>query len=622
MLPGGPINLNSKTEIIAFCSGKGGTGKSLLCSCLGYALIRGGQRVLMIDGDPATDGLSLFLLGPKGMDQVESFSEQSTFVGALNRYKQSGDASLEPRPIHRRGDDHGVTYNVIISGRAIYGDSAFMGQVVPDLDQALFRSAVQHLFDQVRGLEEYDYVLIDTRGGFAFESADICALADSFIVITEPDVTSFYQDRNLVARIGAAARDLKSPSLLRAMIVNKAVDSVPQPNVSYLDTLEVSFRNELVREFGIKYKDTHPIPVSLETLMAYKIQKIPYISTPDSRFCFATLAAFSNILQTVTSCWSIEQVDKWNELVRTVSDAIEAKRRVEEALEKARIEEQSAVERLREEHRDRQRTIEALTREATVSLEAQRVQYEEKIASLEREMTRQSLLYEREYARSQSLMDSSFPQRPSAVTSESHVLERAEAKVGRFGRLGFRWVFGLLLLIVLVFGLALLLKRTSSPVASSTVSSTVGTKSSDAATAAPATAASATQAATAVLSNSVPVNKFAVIFARGRDLTAVNPGGPSAVYEAQLAIKSGLVSTAIYERSGYYYVVSIFDTEVEASTHLLSIRNLRDGRWAPFASTVDMAKWCPITVSLESITVNAVVIPVSSCDQGAIRLPR
>ena len=48
----------------------------------------------MIDGDPATDGLSLFLLGPKGQDQVSSFDDQSTFIGALERFQKTGSADL------------------------------------------------------------------------------------------------------------------------------------------------------------------------------------------------------------------------------------------------------------------------------------------------------------------------------------------------------------------------------------------------------------------------------------------------------------------------------------------------------------------------------------------------
>ena len=87
-------------ELIAFASGKGGTGKTLMASCLGYALIRAGHRVLMIDADPATDGLSLFLLGRDGMRQVGAFSDRNTFGGALRGFQKSGVMKCEPRGIH------------------------------------------------------------------------------------------------------------------------------------------------------------------------------------------------------------------------------------------------------------------------------------------------------------------------------------------------------------------------------------------------------------------------------------------------------------------------------------------------------------------------------------------
>src|SRR6202521_557855 len=113
-------------ELIAFASGKGGTGKTLMASCLGYALIRAGHRVLMIDADPATDGLSLFLLGRDGMRQVGAFSDRNTFGGALRGFQKSGVMKCEPRSIHRVGSDeqgdHGISYQAIISGKWIYGD--------------------------------------------------------------------------------------------------------------------------------------------------------------------------------------------------------------------------------------------------------------------------------------------------------------------------------------------------------------------------------------------------------------------------------------------------------------------------------------------------------------------
>jgi len=111
-----------QTEILCMCSGKGGVGKTLFSSCLGYALTRAGLRVLMIDGDLATDGLSLFLLGPKGLEYVNSFEPQNTFAGVISRYNSTGKLEFEVRQVYRNGpEDHGVVYDCLISGRYLYG---------------------------------------------------------------------------------------------------------------------------------------------------------------------------------------------------------------------------------------------------------------------------------------------------------------------------------------------------------------------------------------------------------------------------------------------------------------------------------------------------------------------
>src|SRR5258708_27459494 len=143
----------NKTEIIAIASGKGGTGKTLIASCLGYALICGGQRVLMIDGDPATDGLSLFLLGRKGLTQISTFEPTNTFAGILSDFQRTGLLTFESRAIHRSGPEgHGVSYEAIISGRGLYGDeeSSMLKLAVPDLDRSLFRAGLRTLFQALR----------------------------------------------------------------------------------------------------------------------------------------------------------------------------------------------------------------------------------------------------------------------------------------------------------------------------------------------------------------------------------------------------------------------------------------------------------------------------------------
>jgi chromosome partitioning protein len=318
-------NSNRKTEIIAFCSGKGGAGKTLFASCLGFALRRSGHKVLMIDGDPATDGLSLFLLGPKGMDQISTFLPENTFTGILRKYQADRGLSYKPRNIFRSGpEDHEVDYEALISGRGLYGEASRYGEesAVPDLDQATFRSGISALFDSLRNANQYDYVIVDTRGGFAFESTDVCALADSFIVVIEADYTSFYQTSNLVRRIGETAAQLETRSVLRAFMVNKAVDGVPERGRLQLPEVEKSFRLLLEGNFPVKFVDTHPVPADINVLRSYKDQRIPFLAFPESPFSFATISAFSDVLQVVTSQWSVDQVKNWNRLVHQISDAV------------------------------------------------------------------------------------------------------------------------------------------------------------------------------------------------------------------------------------------------------------------------------------------------------------
>jgi len=183
----------SSPEIIAFASGKGGTGKTSFIAALGYALRRSGHNVLLIDADPATDGLSLFVLGPEGMDQVGRCPPESTFTGIMRNFAQFGVIDFNSWRIDRLGEkDHGVSYSAIISGKGLYGDSAGdkssapVDRDAPRLERTQFQTAIRGLFERLRAIPPsepngFDYVLVDTRGGFAFESTDVVAVADSFI---------------------------------------------------------------------------------------------------------------------------------------------------------------------------------------------------------------------------------------------------------------------------------------------------------------------------------------------------------------------------------------------------------------------------------------------------------
>jgi cellulose biosynthesis protein BcsQ len=311
------VQTHSSTEIVAIASGKGGSGKTLIAASLGYALVVSGLRVLLVDADPATDGLSLFLLGPNGMKPIRSFTPDNTFTGVLQGFKNTGHIECKPRDIYRlASDDHGTTYKAVISGKGLYGsiEDEMRVQAVPDLDQPTFRDAVCRLFSELRAGAQFDYVLVDTRGGFAFESSDICAAADSFIVVTEPDYTSFYQDRTLMQRISTAAHEMERKPLLKGIIVNKvAAEEV---------TAAKGFQLELEKEFGVRFQDTYQVTLDVEAIKAYQVQKLTYVTEKGkaSRFSYDTLTAFALILDTVVSQWDPDRVKDWNRF----SDSIKA----------------------------------------------------------------------------------------------------------------------------------------------------------------------------------------------------------------------------------------------------------------------------------------------------------
>jgi len=381
-----PEGSEKKTEIIAFSSGKGGTGKTLVAICLGYALTKIGLKVLMIDADIATDGLSLYLLGPAGFNQAKAIPLSSTLTGILHKYKEQGSFQFKPCQINRNShlDDHGVRYDAIISGRQLYGDRSEISQddASTHSDRESYSKVIQTIFDSLRSNAEFDYVIVDTRGGFSSQSTDVSALADSYIVVTEADVTSFYQNRNLIQYIDTAASGFGKKAVLRSIIINKSTQFNSAADGFDLDNLESSFRLQLEREFPIDYKSTHPLPLSIEALKVQKSQQIPLRNALDSDFSYAFLVAFHNVLSVVTQPWTQEQVAGWNYLVESVNLAIQKRNEDFEQAEREERERDKELEKLRKDNSE----------------------YANRVSSLQRELKEIDERYKRELERSQLIV--------------------------------------------------------------------------------------------------------------------------------------------------------------------------------------------------------------------------
>jgi flagellar biosynthesis protein FlhG len=300
-----------RPEIIAIGSGKGGTGKTLLTASLAYALVRVGHRVLVVDADLGTDGLSLFILGPDGRSDVRTFEDSQVLSALLQQPELIENA--RGRVINRTvGDKHqGVTYEAIVTSRSIYADGTGEDprEELVNLGRPAFQERLGRLFDKLR-TEPYDFVLVDTRGGFSFPTADACALADSFIVVMEADYTSFYQQRSLISAIDESAKQLKTSPLLRSILLNKCVDGD-----------EPLFRSKVAETLRLSTGEIYTLPLDPDAARAYREQDLPFLTHPGSAYSFAALRAFSGTLKIVTAEWPETKVAAWNHFVTEISGA-------------------------------------------------------------------------------------------------------------------------------------------------------------------------------------------------------------------------------------------------------------------------------------------------------------
>jgi MinD-like ATPase involved in chromosome partitioning or flagellar assembly len=371
----------SQCEVIAVVSGKGGTGKTFIAACLAYALQNAGKRVCLIDTDFATQGLSLFILGRAAeRGSSHGLQEENSLYHMVAKWGPKSRGLPVPMEADRRGKkDHGLSYPIIISNKQFYDKRYSLGveaeakiaegllkesmSEVTDKFRKNYRSLLKSLFEKMRSSGDYDYIIVDTRGGFGEVSLIPAAFSNSFFVVSEPDFTSFHQLAKLLANIDLMCVKENRRPFIRGLIVNKATEEG-----------EEKFRSLLDAQFGIDLGLSWPIPLDAGVVNTYKEQLIPYRISPGLVFCSATLDAFTESFDLVTAKWSQESKEKWRSLANIVEEAREV-----EKMSKINDEQEAIATRQRlEEALDRAEKAESQVRQAKDKID----QYEK--AELER----------------------------------------------------------------------------------------------------------------------------------------------------------------------------------------------------------------------------------------------
>jgi len=352
------VSEDSRTRVgesIAIVSGKGGTGKTFLASCLAFALQNAGLKVCLVDTDFGTQGLSLFILGGGGQRGISAIHEENSLYHKVSSW---GSRTVLPVPmIADRRDDHELEtpYNLIVSNQNLYDRRLVLGrteeaQTALQLQSEIvgegseqFRRDYENVVSQLlfelthTPIDKggFDYVIVDTRGGFEGLSIVPAVYSDSFIVVTEADFTSLNQLSKLLTNIdlmstqrnSSPVTQYKTSPLVRGALVNKAINDE-----------ETNFRLALFTSFGIEQGQSWAIPLDTNAIRAYKRRLIPYVSSPDTPFSGHSLAAFNEMFDLVTAEWELSVKDSWRRLLSEVNEATRLKERETETKKRRQIE--------------------------------------------------------------------------------------------------------------------------------------------------------------------------------------------------------------------------------------------------------------------------------------------
>src|SRR5215472_116085 len=209
---------------IAIVSGKGGSGKTILAAEMAVIFARAthSQRIVLVDADTGTGGLSLYL----GVNEIRrDLSGLSTII--LESERQLTAVEVPDRllrPLHNyRPGKNGLTSEIrmlpVGDFRAVnrefqrtWTDS---GSTINARRATVLAPILADVVSELRDRSEI--VIVDCRGGIDDESIAVCQAVDEIILVAETDTTAFQASLDLLDVLS----DGQLSGKLRGFIFNK-----------------------------------------------------------------------------------------------------------------------------------------------------------------------------------------------------------------------------------------------------------------------------------------------------------------------------------------------------------------------------------------------------------------
>ncbi len=157
------------TRIVSFLSAKGGSGKTVTSSALGTLLAALGFKVLLVDTDAATNGMTLLFL-----EQLLDVRQKSSSTTT----KQLGLFEVAP--------DVAPTM-IEVADNLWLAPATFRMTETESVDIGTFSQSLRCLLDATR---EYDFVLLDAQAGSDGYARAAASAAETDVIVSEYDPVS------------------------------------------------------------------------------------------------------------------------------------------------------------------------------------------------------------------------------------------------------------------------------------------------------------------------------------------------------------------------------------------------------------------------------------------------
>ena len=259
-----------KGKIITFYSFKGGMGRSMALANVAALLSRWGMRVLVIDWDLEAPGIECFFESvSKGIRSERK--RQSGVVEMIGSFQSTGSLQWREAIMHVQIRPDSEPIDIMTAGRS---DGSYIRRLQAiDWENLFSEGGLGNYLDEIRRewLDEYDYVLIDSRTGISDIGGITTILFPDILVLFFTTTNQSVDGVNDVMK-----RALKSQSRLPFDRTRLIGIPVPARDESHSERkLAQGWYKTFAKELGWIYKEWLPSNVTPRAVID-KI-RIPYV---------------------------------------------------------------------------------------------------------------------------------------------------------------------------------------------------------------------------------------------------------------------------------------------------------------------------------------------------------